>query len=679
MNTGTRGWAFALSVVGLLAVCLALGWVPALQQNAGWKIAGYGVLLPLGLGVVLLWPRFKAGRSTWGWLLGLALVTRLALLAHPAGDDINRYLWEGKLVRVGESPYAHVADAGEWAAWRDDYWRGMNHRDVHTIYPPVTQWIFAAAGAVWYDPLALKLLFIAFDLGTIALIAALLECRRLPVRFAGLYAFNPVSLMGIAAEGHFDALLIFAVVAVLGLLETRRLTWAWVALALAVQIKLVAVLLVPLLLRHGGWRRAGGGLLVVVAPWLVYAADLPAWLTGMRTFGGGMAFNGFVHALLVPLTGQREITSLLCAGLLATWTLLVAWRQADAVRAAFWILGGLIVLSPTVHYWYLAWLLVLLPFCPSPAWLVLSGSMGLYFLAWASAMAGGPWMLPRWGQLAIWTPFALLLLREAPTGVRWLIRGRRTSLQRTVGTLAVVVPTLNESGNLSRCLESIRAMVPAPDEVIVADGGSDDDTLAIARRAGVKIVSAPRGRGRQIAAGVAGATADAVLVLHADSLVQPDAGSRIIAALNANQDAEGGAVGQRFDTESAPLLVVEVLNEIRALFFGSSFGDQGQFFRREQLAARGGFPGLPLMEDVEFSLRLRAMRPPLYLGGGLVCSARRWQRDGWLRRVWMVLALTTEFHLRRGNRDACAEALYRKYYPAKPTPPEFTPVVPPHP
>lgn len=666
MHLGCRNRVFAITAAGLLAACAALGWIPAIHESVGLRIAGYFILLPLGLGVVLLWPERLEPRASVLLLLGIALLARLAMLPHPVDSDMNRYLWEGKLVRHGESPYAHTATAPEWQPLRDQYWEGMNQKDLRTIYPPLTQWVFAATGGIWYHPTALKLLFLGFDLGAIGLLIALLAMRALPVRFAGFYAFNPVPLVGFAGEGHFDAMLLFFVLLALWLLERGQRGGSWAALALAVQVKLIALLLVPLLFLRGGWRRAWTFALVAGAPFLVYHSDLRDWLEGVRHFGADLAFNGSVHALAGRALDDRAAAASLCAVLLLGWTVAVALTHADRVRGAFWTLGGLIVLSPTVHYWYLAWPLIFLPLMPSLAWMTLSGVMALYFLVASEVQAGRDWGLPSWAQATIWTVFAVLLLREALIAVRPMLR-RKVLHPPPVRTLAVVIPTLNEGVSLLRCLDSVQRMVPKPDEIIVADGGSVDDTVAVAQNEETWVVVAPRGRGRQIAAGAARASSDVVLVLHADSVVRPDTGRRILAALNAQDRAMGGAVGQHFDADTAPLLVVEALNEIRALFFGASFGDQGQFFRRASVAAGGGFPALPLMEDVEFSRRLRAGGPSLYLGGGVVCSARRWQRDGWLRRFWMVLALTTEFRLRRGNAEACAEALYQKYY-GKPAP-----------
>ena len=661
MNLGYRNRVFAVTVAGLLAACIGLGWIPAMQQSAGLRMAGYFVLLPLGLGVVLLWPASLSPRASMLLLVALSLVARLAMLPHPVDSDVNRYLWEGKLVRHGESPYAHTATAQEWQPLRDRYWEGMNQKGLRTIYPPFAQWAFAATGGLWYHPTALKLLFIGFDLGVVGLLIALLAARALPIRFAGLYAFNPVPLVGFAGEGHLDAMLLFFVLLALWLRERGQLAGSWAALGLAVQMKLIALILVSLFFMRGGWRRVWVFALAAGAPFLVYHSDLREWLEGVRHFGADLAFNGSVHALAWMALGDRPAAASLCAALLLIWVAAVALTQTDPVRGAFWTLGGLIVLSPTVHYWYLAWALIFMPLMPSLAWMTLSGSMALYFLVMSEVRAGRVWGLPSWAQVTIWTVFGVLLLREALIAVSLMLK-RKILHPQPVRTLAVVVPTLNEGGSLLRCLDSVQRMVPKPDEIIVADGGSIDDTIAVAQSQEAQVVVAPRGRGRQIAAGVARASSDVVLVLHADSVVRPDTGSRILTALNAQDRAMGGAVGQHFDADTVPLLAVEALNEIRALFFGASFGDQGQFFRRTTVADDGGFPALPLMEDVEFSRRLRAAGPSLYLGGGVVCSARRWQRDGWLRRFWMVLALTTEFRLRRGNIEACAEALYQKYY-----------------
>jgi rSAM/selenodomain-associated transferase 2 len=533
----------------------------------------------------------------------------------------------------------------------------MNQKDLRTIYPPMAEWIFAAIGGLWYHPMALKAMFIIFDLGSVALLLAMLFARSQPLRFAGLYAFNPVPLIGFAAQAHFDSMLIFFILLALWLRERRCTAWSWVALGLAVQMKLVAVLLAPLFFRREGRHAAWVGVAMAALPFLPYTADIDAWLSGVRHFGSDLGFNGSVHALVSIAFGSRAIAVALCAALLILWIALVTFLERDLRRSAFFVIGGLIVLSPIVHYWYISWALAFVPLFPSLAWLTLSGLMALYFLIGLTP----DWSLPLWAQFVIWTTFGITLIREAILVLPPLVTHKRKSSK--VRSLAVVVPTLNESNTLSNCLLSVARMSPRPDQLIVVDGGSVDGTCKIGARLGATVISVEPGRGHQIAAGVAEAQADVVLVLHADSEIAPDTGSRILAALNDRPEVVGGAVGQCFDRDGLSLGIIECLNEARTILVGLSFGDQGQFFRRAIVMASGGFPKLPLMEDVELSLRLRAAGPMLYLGGGLVCSDRRWRKKNWLKRCVTVIAMTAIYCLRRREGVQMAGALYRRYYP----------------
>jgi Glycosyltransferase family 87 len=407
-----RGWQqslFLLAVSSFLTLCVAIGALPQFHEDPAWQIAGFFLLLPICLAVTFTWPRTGTARGQAGGLLLLALVARLALLPHPVDSDANRYVWEGRLIREGYDPYAHVASAPEWRGLRDAYWEGMNQKELRTIYPPVAEWIFAATGVLSYNPMALKAVFLIFDLGSVALLLAMLCARSQPLRFAGLYAFNPVPLIGFAAQGHFDAMLIFFMLLAFWMRERHRPVWSWIALGLAVQMKLVAVLVAPLLLRRGGWRTAWVGAAIAVLPFLPYTTDVNTWLSGVRHFGSDLGFNGSVHALAAVAFNSRTIAAALCATLLILWTALAMFLETDLWRSAFFVIGGLIVLSPIVHYWYVSWALAFVPLFPSPAWLTLSGTMALYYLVRLTP----DWSMPFWGQFVIWTTFGIMLAREA--------------------------------------------------------------------------------------------------------------------------------------------------------------------------------------------------------------------------------------------------------------------------
>jgi rSAM/selenodomain-associated transferase 2 len=226
-------------------------------------------------------------------------------------------------------------------------------------------------------------------------------------------------------------------------------------------------------------------------------------------------------------------------------------------------------------------------------------------------------------------------------------------------TLAVIVPALNEEQNLPGLFASLERQSAPAERVIVADGGSADGTVAVACRHGARVVSAPgRGRGGQVTAALEQVTEDVVLVAHADMRLPADALAAIRTWLAEHPGCPGGCLGHRFDRRTPVLWLVEWYDRRRA-GRGLSYGDQGQFFRRNLLQTAGGFPDQPIMEDVELSRRLQSLGTLAYLDVPVMVSTRRFERLGWARVLW------TNWGLRRRYRceglSACL-ALYRSYY-----------------
>ena len=229
-----------------------------------------------------------------------------------------------------------------------------------------------------------------------------------------------------------------------------------------------------------------------------------------------------------------------------------------------------------------------------------------------------------------------------------------------VRTISAVIPTLNEGGHIRECIESVLKQ-PRISEVIVSDSGSTDNTGVFASKSGAQVIqSRHRGRGFQIFDGISHTSGDAILTIHADCRLTKGASNRLLTTLNTNPTLAGGAFGMSFSSRMYRLASIALLNNLRARFTGISFGDQGQFFRREALAQIGGFPRQMLMEDVELSLRLRSVGGIAFLPRGILVSARRWNAQPFTSHTVQVLGLFARYLLAR--RNGCIEKITGDYY-----------------
>jgi len=199
--------------------------------------------------------------------------------------------------------------------------------------------------------------------------------------------------------------------------------------------------------------------------------------------------------------------------------------------------------------------------------------------------------------------------------------------------LTVVVPALNEAAGIGRCLEGLAPLRARGHEVIVVDGGSADGTRALAAPLADRVLEAPRGRARQMNAGAAAAAGDALLFLHADTLL-PEGADRL--ALEALAARAWGRFDVRLDSPRAALAVVAFFINARSRLTGIATGDQAIFVRRADFP---GFPEIALMEDVAFSKAMRRISPPACLRARARTSARRWERDGVARTVLLMWRL----------------------------------------
>jgi len=207
--------------------------------------------------------------------------------------------------------------------------------------------------------------------------------------------------------------------------------------------------------------------------------------------------------------------------------------------------------------------------------------------------------------------------------------------------ISVIIPTLNEGARLAATLDQVRAVLPAA-ELIVADGGSADDTPAIARAAGALTVMAPRGRGPQLAAGAEAAHGHLLLFLHADTTLPADA-AEVLDRAFADRRTLIGTFRLGFDVGGRFLKTCAWFTRIDSVF--TRFGDQGIAVRRDFYAQLGGFPAWPLFEDVELLRRARRITRVASFPASVITSARRFERRGHLRQQcrngWLLCRFLT--------------------------------------
>ena len=194
--------------------------------------------------------------------------------------------------------------------------------------------------------------------------------------------------------------------------------------------------------------------------------------------------------------------------------------------------------------------------------------------------------------------------------------------------VSVIIPVLNEERTIAEALLALQRL--NPHELILVDGGSSDGTREICRKFGVELYPSPRGRGRQMnfGSGPKRGTGNVLLFLHADTRLPPSAFDDIRSAL-VDQRVIGGRFDLQLDDARPLLRLVGFMISLRSRISKIGTGDQAIFVRREIFAELGGYPDIPLMEDVAFSRALKRKGAVACLRSRVVTSARRWTRRGY--------------------------------------------------
>lgn len=210
--------------------------------------------------------------------------------------------------------------------------------------------------------------------------------------------------------------------------------------------------------------------------------------------------------------------------------------------------------------------------------------------------------------------------------------------------LSIIVPVLNEAARIPDALSALAPLRTRGAEIIVVDGGSGDDTAALARPFSDKVITSIRGRAAQMNAGADAACGGVLLFLHSDTRLPDNADRTVIAAIGGRHIA-WGRFDIAIDGRSALLPVIAAAMNVRSRVTGIATGDQAMFMTRAAYDETGGFPEIALMEDVDMSKRLKRLAPPICLCERATTSGRRWDDNGPLRTMLLMWRLRLAYFL----------------------------------
>ncbi len=372
-------WLIGLALLGLTG---ALGFIPTQSDFATL------MLLYIPFFGLYLWCIKRISSREVPFFLLIAIAARLIMLfAFPQlSDDVYRFIWDGRLLINGYNPFEqlpidYIKGAEAIPGLTSALFQELNSPEYFTIYPPVAQATFALS--CWVFPtnivasaLVMKLVLIAFEMGSLWLLVKLLKHYELPAQLILIYALNPLIILEISGNLHFEGAMIFFLLLAWWLLIRERWLLSALALALSVAAKLLPLMFLPLLIRRLGWKRSlayfavlGGALLLLFVP-LFSQAFLQNFGNSLDLYFRKFEFNASIYYLLRWLGYQQVGYNLiayigpgLALGTLSGILLFTLSERRPSLRnwptAMLFAITLYLFFTTTVHPWYTAMPLVL--------------------------------------------------------------------------------------------------------------------------------------------------------------------------------------------------------------------------------------------------------------------------------------------------------------------------------
>src|SRR2546426_5357022 len=359
-------------------------------------LAVAGVASLLAIRALLSTPEFPKPVIIFG--LALSALWHFQFLRMPSGldDDIHRYVWDGRIQRLGYNPYIVVPSDPPLASLHTSETRTLNNPEVPSPYPPGAQLFFRAVAAIHESTFALKVAFVVCDLAIVFVLLDSLRCTRHGEHWVLAYAWPPLLATEVAGSGHIDIVGALLLVVSFAALGRRWRTVAAVAYGLAVAVKLLPIVLLPLF-----WKRVRvrDGALAAIVFGLLYIPFLQQGqipIGSLGTYVQSFRFNAPVFAAL-----ERVAAPPLVAGLAVLIGILTAsWlrRRSEAwpSYAFAWPMAASILCAPVVYPWYMLWLLPFLRSTSALPIIIWTVSIIPTYYVWHLRTMGHPWLVPGW-------------------------------------------------------------------------------------------------------------------------------------------------------------------------------------------------------------------------------------------------------------------------------------------
>ena len=328
----------------------------------------------------------------------LAAVWHLAFLLTPPGsdDDIHRYLWDGHVQRLGYNPYIVVPNDPSLDGLHTQETRTLNHPDLPSPYPPGAEVFFRAVTAIHESIFALKVAFVLCDFAIVFVLLEILRGTHQPEHWVLAYAWNPLLAIEVAGTGHIDIVGVLLLLVSVGALLRRWRSVAALAFALAIAVKLLPVVLVPLYWKRVRPRDGALAALVVGLLYLPFLSHGRLPIGSLNTYVRSFRFNDPIFTLLERVAPPQWIA--LMAVLVGFLTAIYLRRKASewSPDAFAWPMAASLLCAPVVYPWYLVWLVPFVGSASTVPLLIWTVSIIPTYYVWHLRSLGRLWVLPGW-------------------------------------------------------------------------------------------------------------------------------------------------------------------------------------------------------------------------------------------------------------------------------------------